>query len=263
LTPGIVQSARAPAVSQRFVVVERPDSRQPRTGCGDNADMKRNDPAEVLASAAPHPGAIGMQAPGLADRMRSASHALHATAERTGVVAALIRGRGDRPAYLRYLASLRAVYRALEAALERHRDDRILQGLARPEVYRATALDADLAALGGSATPVPEAALRYARHLDALSDTRPALLVAHAYTRYLGDLNGGRLLADRVRNALALPDDALAFHAFPRIDDLPAFAREYRAAIDAVPLDVATAEAVVAEARVAFEHNIALSIAAA
>lgn len=232
--------------------------------------MKRNDPAELFDPATPHgDDAPGVRVPApsqpaaLADRMRAASRSLHATAERSGVVAALIRGRADRPAYLRYLVSLRAVYAALEAALEQHRAGGLLTGLARPEVYRAAALDADLAALGGTATAVPEAALRYATHVAEASRTRPALLVAHAYARYLGDLNGGRLLADRVRNALALPDDALAFHAFPRIADLPAFAREYRAAIDAVPIDAATADAVVAEARIAFEHNIALSNAAA
>jgi heme oxygenase len=44
----------------------------------------------------------------------------------------------------------------------------------------------------------------YVQHLQSLQACKPALLVAHAYVRYLGDLNGGQALRRCVARSLAL-----------------------------------------------------------
>src|SRR5690606_17178144 len=88
---------------------------------------------------------------------------------------------------------------------------------------------------------------RYVARLASLVATDPALLVAHAYTRYLGDLYGGQLL--RQADARLAPD-AVAHHDFPGLD-LDAAPRSFRACLDALPLGP-RADAVLAEARLAF-----------
>jgi heme oxygenase len=86
------------------------------------------------------------------------------------------------------------------------------------------------------------------------------LLLAHAYTRYLGDLSGGQLLAGVVRRALSLTSaEGTAFFEFAQLGDLTAFKAEYRRRLDAVPLTDSDAQRVVEEAVAAFGYNQALT----
>jgi len=100
---------------------------------------------------------------------------------------------------------------------------------------------------------------RYVAHVEALSAAAPALLPAHAYVRYLGDLNGGQLLRGIVQRTLALPSGAgTHFYAFGSAADVSARKTALRTGLDQLPLDDAGAEALVAEAKSAFERHVAL-----
>ncbi len=202
---------------------------------------------------------------GLADRLREASWDLHQRAERSGIVSDLLNGRASRAGYVALLRGLLPVYEALEAGLERHRGTRGLAPLARPEVYRAEAIASDLEALAGPDWRERETCLapatRYARRIAELAADSGGRLLAHAYVRYLGDLNGGRVLKRLLESRLGLEASQLGFYAYPALADLGAFRDAYRRAVDeAAPhVDV---EAVVDETRVGFQINIALSEAA-
>ena len=77
--------------------------------------------------------------------------------------------------------------------------------------------------------------------------------------RYLGDLNGGQILARLVGESLGLGAEALAFHTFPHLPDPPRAATALREAMNAIVLPPALDEAMVAEVLAAFRFNIALS----
>ncbi len=211
--------------------------------------------------------------PGLAARLRDGTREAHRAAERGAFVRAFLRARRpdgdttDRPAdpldhatYRAYLDALWSVYAALEAGLERHREHPVAGPLALPHLYRAPAIAADLhdlfAARPGDQPPVP-AARAYAAHLRELADHDPALLVAHAYTRYLGDLSGGQILRGAAARILGLTTDGpgLAFYDFPQIPDLNTCKADLRARLDALPLAPRESAALVAEARDAFARN--------
>lgn len=219
--------------------------------------------------------------PGLSARLRDGTREAHRAAERGAFVRAFLGARRpdgagptgptiDRDIYRAYLIALHAVYTALEDGLERHREHPIVGPLALPYLYRAPALAADLQTLSTleradtqpnaqGASPVP-AALALAAHLRELADRDPALLVAHAYTRYLGDLSGGQILRGAAARILGVPDDGpgLAFYDFPQIPDLNACKADLRARLDALPLAPAGVTALVAEARDAFAYNAAV-----
>lgn len=199
----------------------------------------------------------------LADRLRAATWELHRRAERTGFVRDLLGGRASRPGYTLYLRNLLPAYEALERGLERHDRSPALAGLARPAVYRARAIGDDLVGLHGddwaAGLPLLEVAERYARRLAEAAQAAPHRLVAHAYVRYLGDLNGGQILRRRLADSLELPPRCLGFYDFPAIADLDSFKETYRGAIDRSPLDEIEAHDVVEEARLAFRLNIELS----
>lgn len=206
--------------------------------------------------------------PGLATALREGTREAHRDAERGPFVHALIRGQLARPVYLDYLRALATIYAALEASLARHADHPIVGPLARPELLRGPAIARDLATLGAAAQPPVAAARAYADRLHALADHHPALLVAHAYTRYLGDLSGGQLLRRGAARALGIGPEhpehpGLDFYAFREIADLDAYKRELRACLDALPVDATTAAAIVDEARRAFTDTASIFAALA
>jgi heme oxygenase len=95
--------------------------------------------------------------------------------------------------------------------------------------------------------------------LQEISNTDPALLIAHAYTRYMGDLSGGQALKTILRSALNLPSDqGTGLHDFeqlPTVEAKRAFKETYRQALNALPVDETTSQRIVDEANYAFQLN--------
>ena len=199
---------------------------------------------------------------GLAALLHDRTKPLHTEAERSGVMAALIRGHATRDEYLRLLAALHTIYATLEEQLAGHAGHAVLAPMAAPAFARREALDADLVAGAGTAwrtsVRVAPEAEAYAAHLRTLSAERPALLLAHAWLRYLGDLNGGQILARVLRAAPALEGMPTHFYEFPTLSDPRAAAAEWRGRLDALPLDPETMESLAAEACDGFRRHIAL-----
>lgn len=203
-----------------------------------------------------------MSAPRLSERLREGTRVLHAQAERSGVMRALLRGELDRAGYARLLRNLHPIYAALEAALERHATHPAIEPLHDPALARRAALEADLGALAGTdwaqaLAPAPAGA-EYAARLAHCADADPPLLVAHAYVRYLGDLSGGQILHGIVRDSLRLgagPGDAFYRYAG---HDAAALAARFRAGLDAIALDAPGAEALVREAQAGFALHVRL-----
>ena len=165
------------------------------------------------------------------------------------------------------LRNLHALYDVLETRLAQHADLAALAPGRLPGLARTAAIEQDLLALHGRGWSdridlQPEAA-RYARHLQALA---PPLLLAHVYVRYLGDLSGGQMLKAVVARSIA-PEDGggTAFYDFGSGQPTRELAQSFRSSLAAVILDAATSEAVVQEARLAFQMHCDLfeSLAAA
>jgi heme oxygenase len=198
----------------------------------------------------------------LTARLKDATRELHREAERASGMSVLLRGRLERAGYCAMLRNLHALYAALEAALERHRQTPFVAPVGMPALYRTMAIAADLDLLHGPAwndLPLTEAMRTYVLRLDELARTQPPLLAAHAYVRYMGDLSGGQILRDVVRRALDLPDGAgTAFYRFADEDAGTDLKETLRAALDALPVEESMAAQIVAEARDSFARHIRL-----
>lgn len=199
---------------------------------------------------------------GLSAALHDRTKALHTEAERSGVMAALLRGQASRAAYLRLLVSLHAIYEALERGLETQSTHPVLAPMHEPAFARLAALEQDLRSVLGddwaARTEVPALARDYASHLDELARERPVLLLAHAWLRYLGDLNGGQVLARLMRHSPALAEMPAHFYEFPALPEPRAAAAAWKTRLDALGLDAAMHEALVAEASEGFRKHIAL-----
>ena len=104
-----------------------------------------------------------------------------------------------------------------------------------------------------------EATKLYIDRIKEVSEKRPDLLVAHAYTRYLGDLSGGQILKKIAQRAMNLQSTkGLAFYEFNEISDEQQFKQDYKSALDSLPVDTKVSRQIVAEANVAFSLNMKL-----
>ena len=187
---------------------------------------------------------------------------LHTEAERSGIIRDLLRGEASRDGYILLQRNLLPAYRALEAGLERHRDTPALAALAAYRLNRAPALEADLAALCGSefsGIPLLPAGDAYARRIDEAAEGDGARLIAHAYTRYLGDLSGGQILKRLLSKNPGLQPDELSFYDFPDHADLAALKAAYRDALDQAGTQADDPQAIIEEGSTAFSLNIDLS----
>jgi heme oxygenase len=195
--------------------------------------------------------------------MRELTHGLHAQAERSGIINDILRNKASRYGYALLLRNLLPAYRQLEAGLEAHRRSPAVGTIARREIYRAPALASDLAAIFGtgweSALPLLPAGEQYARRVAAAAQGDGIQLIAHAYTRYFGDLSGGKVLKVILARSLGLRPQELAFYDFPKIIEIDRFKQDYRRAIDDCAVLIADSGMVVCEAMTAFELNIAVS----
>lgn len=206
------------------------------------------------------PGSADLRRDGFLAALRDATHALHTEAENSGFVNDLLKGRATRAGYVLWLRNLQPAYAAMERGLEALRPFPPFAALAKPEVYRTAALERDLTALCGPSWRTAAATLpagdAYASRIAAIASD-PARLAAHAYVRYLGDLNGGQVVGRMVARSLGLEIDALSFYAFPA--DTAALEPAYRGALAESGRALGDAAPALEEAALAFRMNIALS----
>ncbi|QEY32444.1 heme oxygenase (biliverdin-producing) [Synechococcus sp. RSCCF101] len=197
----------------------------------------------------------------LATQLREGTRKSHTMAENTGFVSCFLKGVVDKTSYRTLVADLYFVYSAMEEEIGRLRDHPVVGPIAFSQLNRREALETDLSYYFGSGwqnqlQPTPSAATYVAR-IREVAASAPELLVGHHYTRYLGDLSGGQILKTIAQKAMNLQGDSgLAFYEFAAIDDEKAFKVNYRATLDQLPIDQATADRIVEEANEAFRLNM-------
>ncbi|NJR68617.1 MAG: heme oxygenase (biliverdin-producing) [Synechococcales cyanobacterium CRU_2_2] len=197
----------------------------------------------------------------LATMLREGTKKSHTMAENTGFVACFLKGTVEKKSYRTLVSNLYFVYSAMEAEFERLKDHPVLSKVYFPVLNRKDSLERDLQYYFGndwkSQVQPSIATQAYVDRIHAVAGEAPELLVAHAYTRYLGDLSGGQILKKIAQNGMNLVDgNGTAFYEFEAIDDEKAFKNTYRAAMDDLPIDQAAAERIVEEANDAFGMNM-------
>ncbi len=199
--------------------------------------------------------------------LREKTSDLHKAAERSGIIQDLLTGKATKRGYTILLRNLLPAYQALEAGLSSHSESTGVRWIVYPEVYRSAALEADLKAIAGPGwktdVPLLTAGDDYGRSVRAAGLGDGIRLVAHGYTRYLGDLSGGQILKRILKRSMALRDHQLTFYDFPELQAYGTFKDEFRTALDAAASEISDWSSVLDEARSAFRSNIRVSIAAA
>jgi heme oxygenase len=199
----------------------------------------------------------------LSAAMREGSMAEHQAAEDSSFMADLLGGKVNERGYADYLLRLRVVYATMEQIVTAHTEDPAVAAVADVALERLAAIDADLdhwLADGEERTVDSPAADAYRQRLLDAAAEWPTLMVAHHYTRYLGDLSGGQAIGRILDRTFELDGAGIAFYDFPQIPKPKVYKDGYRARLDALGLDAAEQERVVTEVKTAFQLNQALFV---
>nr|YP_010197811.1 heme oxygenase [Gracilaria isabellana]UAD86227.1 heme oxygenase [Gracilaria isabellana] len=197
----------------------------------------------------------------LAQQLREGTTKAHSMAENVSFVKSFLGGVVDKKSYRRLVANLFFVYTALEEEIEKNKNHFVVQSIYFPELNRTFSLQQDLEYYYGSnwkEQVCPSLATKiYVDRIRNISINQPELLIAHAYTRYMGDLSGGQILKRIAQTAMNLSsNEGTAFYNFHNIKDDKRFKVIYRQALDDAPIDQIQIEQIIAEANIAFNLNM-------
>lgn len=199
----------------------------------------------------------------LSEVLAAGTREIHEKAENTQFVKDFLRGNICKEIFKIGVVALYYTYTALEEEIERNKDHPKFAPLYFPaELHRHDALVRDLEYFYGpeweSQIRCSEATKHYVERIHQVGQEDPVLLVAHAYTRYMGDLSGGQILKKVAQRALKLPPtgEGLEFYRFEGIHSAKAFKQLYRSRMNELELDMETKKRLVDEAVKAFHFNI-------
>merc|ERR1712159_1694 len=171
---------------------------------------------------------------------------------------------GEKRCYKALLADLFFVYRCLEEECDRNKDHPLFKVVHYPEELNRTKLiEDDLQYFIGDSWKeeinMSEATKLYVARIKKISEEDPSLLIAHHYTRYLGDLSGGQILKRCAQKGMDLPDGCgVSFYTFDNVTNAKDFKQMYRNQLDTLQVSKETIRDIVNESRKAFSLNIGI-----
>jgi len=200
---------------------------------------------------------------GLALALDGGTRKSHSAAENTAFVAGFFRGISNEATFVKLVTSLWFVYDTMESSFDAA-TDKSVRAMDYPALRRKHALEQDLAHFYGSdwrQLVQPSIATKaYVEHIKKVADgDKQWLLVAHMYTRYLGDLFGGQMMMGMATKSLNLDGGkGVEFYKFDQIADNKAFIEDWYSQANQLPLSDEEKAALVEEANVVFRYNIAI-----
>ncbi|KAI4903683.1 hypothetical protein NFI96_023194 [Prochilodus magdalenae] len=198
----------------------------------------------------------------LSEQIKEVTKDSHVRAENTQLMLNYQKGQITLPQYKLLLCSLYEIYRVLENELDKNSSHPAVEPIYFPqELARLEPLERDLEFFFGpqwrKRVTVPAATVRYTERLREIGGSNPSLLVAHAYTRYLGDLSGGQVLGKITQKTLGFSGaEGVSFFSFPAVTSPHRFKQVYRSRMNSIELSEKERRNVLDEAVKAFEFNI-------
>lgn len=197
----------------------------------------------------------------LAKQLREGTTKSHSMAENVSFVKSFLGGVVDKKSYRKLVANLFFIYCAIEQQIEKNKDHEAVKFIYFPELFRQSSLAEDLCYYYGvnwSDYIIPSSATQfYVDRIHSIGTDQPELLIAHAYTRYIGDLSGGQILKKIAINAMDLKNNlGVSFYDFDAIENEKIFKENYRNALNNIPLDDSQINQIIAEANIAFNLNM-------
>ena len=199
---------------------------------------------------------------GLSQLLDDGTRKSHSMAENSAFVTGFFKGVSNKDTFAKLVKSLYFVYEAMEMTLESSEESRVI-ALDYPNLRRTKSLENDMEYFYGpdwKKTVTPSSATKeYCEHIRKVGKEQPFLLVAHQYTRYLGDLFGGQMMGGMAKKSLNLEESkGIAFYNFESIPNTRAFITEWYVTLNALDFTETQRQELVDEANLVFRLNIGI-----
>ena len=193
----------------------------------------------------------------LALELKEGTKVSHSAAENTKFVSSFLKGVVSRDNYKQLTANFYYVYRAMEEEIDKLDDFPLHDKL----LNRTHKLEQDLRYYYGvmwrDKIKPSQSTKNYVKRIQVIAQQTPYLLVAHHYTRYMGDLSGGQILASITKKALNLTTEGLKFYEFD-IPNMKEYKDKYRQTLNDLNMSEVQTSMLIDEANYAFKLNMLL-----
>ena len=193
----------------------------------------------------------------LALQLKEGTKVSHSAAENTKFVSSFLKGVVSRDNYKQLTANFYYVYRAMEEEIEKLDDFPLHDKL----LNRTHKLEQDLRYYYGvmwrDKIQPSQSTKNYVKRIQVIAQQTPYLLVAHHYTRYMGDLSGGQILSNIAKKALNLTTEGLKFYEFD-IPNMKEYKDKYRQTLNDLNMSEVQTSMLIDEANYAFKLNMLL-----
>ena len=193
----------------------------------------------------------------LALQLKEGTKVSHSAAENTKFVSSFLKGVVSRDNYKQLTANFYYVYRAMEEEIEKLDDFPLHDKL----LNRTNKLEQDLRYYYGvmwrDKISPSQSTKNYVKRIQVIAQQTPYLLVAHHYTRYMGDLSGGQILSNIAKKALNLTTEGLKFYEFD-IPNMKEYKDKYRQTLNDLNMSEVQTSMLIDEANYAFKLNMLL-----
>ena len=194
--------------------------------------------------------------------IREKTSLLHSAAENTGYIKKLVDGNASVEGYAEYIYNLERMYKAIEDALDKNENNAIVKPFVTREIYRSELMRKDLEFLLGdklNSLKLLASTEACVAKIEELSQTKPELVVAYAYTRFLADLFGGRTFLSLLSTNYKISNEGLNYYQFPEINDLRGYVMKYHNMLADINLSNEMKIDFINEVNNAYIYNLAIS----
>lgn len=192
--------------------------------------------------------------------IRDRSNVLHKATENTGFTKRLLNKNATIESYAEYIYNLYYVYQAIENNLENLKDIETIAPFATPELYRSNFIKEDLKNIISTTSFKPlSSTIAYVDKINHACAKNPKLIIAHAYTRFLADLFGGRIFYSLLKNHYNINNDGLNYYSYKDLGDMKAYVMNYHNMLNTLTLTVEEKEEFIIEICNSYIYNMAIS----
>lgn len=242
------------AACEKLGVTPRPHDEPPTSTPTPQTQTANTEQAETNSEPAEKP---------LSQTIREGSWADHEDSEGADFMSSIMRGTASLEDYAELVAQHFYMYEALESVADDYADDPLFKPFYEPALARMAALEIDLEKLFGEnwrekITPVAATTAYAARIREVGEQSFVPGVIAHHYTRYLGDLSGGQMISKRVAKQHNFDDGkGVEFYNFATLGSIPKFKARYRDALDALGTQLTNEQhtLMLEEVRTAYRFN--------
>lgn len=192
------------------------------------------------------------------DRMKKETWDEHEASKDSAFATTIMSGELGKQAFIEWQRALYPVYETLESILKKMRKtDPTIHIFDHRKLDRKDKIYNDLLKMGVDPIEIPSHLNTVPEYVDSIKEASKSAprLMAYHYTRYMGDMNGGQVIAMQMNKVYGIDMEELSCYDFSEVGDLYHYRKQYKTLLELVPWTEQDRESFIDEAKNAYAVN--------